>query len=269
MLKLVAVDMDGTLLNDAKEMPKKTFEVIDRLHAKGITFAVASGRDHLSLQHLYDEIKDEIVFVAGNGSIIIDKGKVIFADTMDLDGVHEIVEVINNIPNLKITLCGLEAAYMFEENIISDLPLKLVESHFPIRKVIKNLTELPADEEIIQVAIFDPSFNSKENINSKLKHLEDQYHITISGSEWVDIMNIGVNKGVGIKKLQEILNATPKETMVFGDELNDYEMMQQAYYSYAMANAVAKIKEIANFEAPSNEEEGVIRILENFLAMTK
>jgi len=270
MLKLVAVDMDGTLLNDAKKMPKKTFEIVDRLHAKGITFAVASGRDHLSLQHLYDEIKDDIVFIAGNGSIIIDKGKVIFAEVMDLDDIHEIVEVVNKIPDIKITLCGLKSAYMFEENnILSDMSLELVESHFPTYTVIKNLAELPTNEEIILIAIFDPNYKSKENIYDNLKHFEDRCHLAISGSEWLDIMNIGINKGVGIKKLQEKLDATPEETMVFGDELNDYEMMQQAYYSYAMENAVPKIKEIANFAAPSNEEEGVIRILENFLAMTK
>jgi len=269
MLKLVAVDMDGTLLNNAKEMPEKTFDIIGRLHAKGVIFAVASGRDHLSLQQIYDEIKDDIVFISGNGSVIIDKGKVIFAEVMDLEIVGEIVEAVNKIPDLKVSLCGLRSTYMFDKNVMSDLPMELVESHFPIRTIIKNLAELPADEEISQVAIFDPKYNSKENVYDQIKHFENRCHLAISGSEWVDIMNIGVNKGVGIKKLQKILSATSEETMVFGDELNDYEMMQQAYYSYAMANAVPKIKEIANFIAPSNEEEGVIRILENFLAMTK
>jgi len=269
MLKLVAVDMDGTLLNNAKEMPERTFEIVDRLHKRDIIFAVASGREHLSLQHLYNEIKDDIVFIAGNGSIIIDKGEVIFADTLDSDLLHEIVEATSKIPNLKVTLSGLRSAYMFEENVLNDMPVKLVESHFPVYTIIKSLAELPADEEIIQIAIFDPEYKSKENIYEKLKHFENKCHLAISGSEWLDIMSLGVNKGVGINKMQEILDATPEETMVFGDELNDYEMMQQAYYSYAMANAVPKIKEIANFIAPSNEEEGVIKILENFLAMTK
>jgi len=268
MLKLVAVDMDGTLLNDAKEMPKSTFEIVDRLHKRDIIFAVASGRQHLSLQYLYDEIKDDIVFIAGNGSIIIDKGKVIFADTLDLDFANEIVEAVNEIPDLKVTFCGLKSAYLFEDNVLKDMPVELVESHFPVYTIIKSLAELPADEEIIQIVIFDPEYKSKENIYNKLKHFEDRCHLAISGPEWLDIMNIGVNKGVAIKKFQKILDATPEETMVFGDELNDYEMMQQAYYSYAMANAVPEIKEIANFQAPSNEEEGVIKILENFLSMT-
>jgi len=269
MLKLIATDMDGTLLNDKKEMPENTFEVIDKLHERGITFAVASGRGHLSLQKIYDKIKDDIVIIAGNGGVIIDKGKIIFANTMKPDVVRELVEAVSKMPDLKINLSGLNSAYMFEDNIIDVMPKYLVESHFPIRKIINNLDEIPADEEILQVSIFDPNYNSKANIYEKLKHFEGRCHLAISESQWVDIMNIGVNKGVAIQKLQEILEAEPEETMVFGDELNDYEMMQQAYYSYAMENAVSQIKEVSNFTAPSNEEQGVTRILENFLAMTK
>ena len=269
MLKLIVADMDGTLLNDKKEMPEKTFDIIDRLHARGITFAVASGRQYLSLQRLYDKIKDDIVIVAENGGIILDKGKIIFADIMKPDDVHEIVEAVNKLPNLKLTICGLKSAYMFEENIMSDMPMQLVESYFPIRTIIKSLDDLPNDEKVVKFTVFDCQFHAKVNIYEKLKYLEHKYQFAVSGAEWTDIMNLGVNKGVAIQKLQEQLDASQEETMVFGDALNDYEMMQQAYYSYAMANAVPEIKEISNFTAPSNEDQGVIRILENFLAMTK
>ena len=269
MLKLIATDMDGTLLNDAKEMPEKTFEIIERLHEKGIAFAVASGRQKFSLQRLYDDIKDEIIIIAGNGSIIIDKGQIISMDTLDVEVVREIVETVDQLPDLKLIICGLESDYMFENNVMSILPDYLVESHFPVRTVIKNLADLPEGEQILQLSIYDPQLNSKENVYDKLKHFEGDCHLTVSGSEWVDIINVGVNKGTAIKKLQTMLLAEPEEIMVFGDELNDYEMMQQAYYSYAMANAVPEIKEISNFIAPSNEDEGVIKILENLLAMTK
>ena len=267
MLKLIATDMDGTLLNDKKEMPEQTFDVIDRLHAKGVTFAVASGRQYLSIQRLYDEIKDDIVIIAENGGIILDQGEIIFADTMSRDDVREIVAAVNKVSGLKITLCGLKSAYMFEENLMSELPLESVNDYFPIRTIIKSLDDLPADEEIVKFAIFDPQLNARENIYGKLKHLTHKYQFAVSGAEWTDIMNLGINKGAAIQKLQKKLDATKEETMVFGDALNDYEMMQEAYYSYAMANAVPEIKEISNFTAPSNEEQGVVRVLENLLSM--
>jgi len=264
-MKLVAVDMDGTLLNEKKEMPERIFGIIDKLHQRNITFAIASGRQHLSLQKLYDKIKDEIVFIAGNGSIIIDKGEILFADNLNGDVVREIVSKIKEIPKVHIILCGLESAYFLTDGLFEVMPQYLMDSHFPVKKIIYDLDELPFGEEIIQIAVYDEEANSKTNVYDKIKGFENVAHITISENTWVDIMNRGVNKGVAINKLQQILKATPKDTMVFGDALNDLEMMQQAYYSYAMENAVAEIKESANFSAPSNEDEGVIQILDEFL----
>jgi Cof subfamily protein (haloacid dehalogenase superfamily) len=265
LLKLIATDMDGTLLNEKKELPEKTFEMIERLHEKGITFAVASGRQYLSLQRLCDEMKDDIVIIAENGGIILDRGKVIFADVMKPENIIEIVEAVSKIPGLKMTICGLKSAYMFEDNIISELPMALVDSYFPIRTIIKSLDDLPIDEEVVKFAVFDVRSNASKNIYEKLKHLEHKYQFAVSGAEWTDIMNVGINKGVAIQKLQEKLGATREETMVFGDALNDYEMMQQAYYSYAVANAMPEIKAIANFKTLSNEEQGVLKILEELV----
>jgi len=261
--------MDGTLLNGKKEMPANIFEVIDRLHQRGIVFAVASGRGHLSLLKIYDQIKDEIIFIAGNGSIIINQGEIIFTDPLKPEVVREIVETITKVSTLKPTLSGLHSVYLFEENILTDISPALFASHFPSYTIIKSIEDIPADEQILQISIFDPAGNSKENAYNKLKHLNERCHLAISEAHWLDIANIGVNKGVAIQKLQRIFEASAEETMVFGDELNDYEMMQQAYYSYAMANAIPEIKQISNFLAPSNEEQGVIRILENFLTITE
>ncbi|MCL2560573.1 MAG: Cof-type HAD-IIB family hydrolase [Turicibacter sp.] len=270
MLKLVATDMDGTLLNSQHKMPKQTYEVIDRLHAKGIKFAVASGRHYLSLQNLYKEIKDEIILVAENGGVVIDKGEMIYASLLGKENARAIIADIDKIPGLKVTICALQAAYLFEgNNIISDLPIETVDTHFPKRVLIKSLDDLPDDDEVIKLAVFDPEFKARENIYGRLPHLHDQFQLAVSGAEWTDIMNLGINKGVAIRKLQDMLAATPEETMVFGDALNDVEMMQQAYYSYAMENALPEVKAVSNFTAPTNEEEGVVKVLENLLAIMK
>ncbi|MDU4936806.1 MAG: HAD hydrolase family protein, partial [Peptostreptococcaceae bacterium] len=83
---------------------------------------------------------------------------------------------------------------------------------------------------------------------------------------WVDFMNLDINKGNAIKKLQEIYEITYDECMAFGDYLNDYEMMQECKHSYAMANAHPKLKEICNYEAKSNDEDGVVDALNNYLS---
>jgi len=265
LVKLIVTDMDGTLLNDKKELPEKTFAIINQLQKRGITFAVASGREYQSLLQIYKEIADDIIIVADNGARIANKGKITFYDTFAPANIKEIVMAVNQIPSLKIVICGLKSTYMFEDDLMPGMAEHLVSSYFPQRVLIKNLSELPADDEVIKFAIFDPNQQAQKNIYEKVKHLHHKYQLAVSGAEWMDIMNLGVNKGVAVKKIQQSLGIGAKETMVFGDAQNDYEMMQQAYYSYAMANAVAEIKAVANFTAPSNEANGVIQILENFL----
>ena len=80
----------------------------------------------------------------------------------------------------------------------------------------------------------------------------------------MDFMNKGVNKGTAIERIQECYDVTYDETMAFGDYLNDYEMMQSCKYSYAMANAHPKLKEISNYEAKSNDENGVMEVIKEY-----
>ena len=91
--------------------------------------------------------------------------------------------------------------------------------------------------------------------------------ITISGDMWMDCMKTGVNKGAAVKLLQDSLSIKPEETMTFGDQLNDIEMLKQAYYSFAVANARPEVKEAARFETDSNVQDGVLKILKFLVQM--
>ena len=85
--------------------------------------------------------------------------------------------------------------------------------------------------------------------------------MTISGDMWLDCMATGVNKGAAVKLLQESLEIAPEETIAFGDQLNDIEMLGRAYYSFAIGNARPEVKEAARFEADTNVRDGVLKIL--------
>ena len=84
---------------------------------------------------------------------------------------------------------------------------------------------------------------------------------TTSGNEWIDIQNEDINKGVAIKLLQKELNIKPEECMAFGDQMNDYTLLKAVKYSYAMANAVPRIKDIAYGIAKSNDHQGVLEVI--------
>ena len=82
---------------------------------------------------------------------------------------------------------------------------------------------------------------------------------------WMDCMALGINKGNAVKTIQESLDIRPEETMAFGDQLNDLEMLDQAYYSFAVANAREEVRRAARFQADSNVNDGVLKILKYLL----
>ncbi|MNY54045.1 putative phosphatase YwpJ [compost metagenome] len=93
------------------------------------------------------------------------------------------------------------------------------------------------------------------------KKYEQDLQVKVSGPIWLDISHKKANKGRAMEVLQEKFKVTAEQTMVFGDYLNDLEMLEKAHYSYAMANAHPDIKKIARFIAKSNDENGVVEIL--------
>ena len=89
--------------------------------------------------------------------------------------------------------------------------------------------------------------------------------ITIAGDMWMDCMKPGINKGQAVKLLQDSLEIKPEETMAFGDQLNDIEMLEQAYYSFAVGNARPEVKATARFQTDTNVNDGVLKILKLLL----
>jgi len=89
--------------------------------------------------------------------------------------------------------------------------------------------------------------------------------IVTSGNEWMDIQNQNMNKGVGIQFLQDMYQIQFDECAAFGDQMNDYEMLQEVKYAYAMSNAVQPIKDIAYEVIGSNDEQAVLKKIEDIL----
>ena len=97
------------------------------------------------------------------------------------------------------------------------------------------------------------------------EEFKDELKMSCAGDMWMDCMAKGVNKGRAIRTIQESLHIKPEETMAFGDQLNDMEMLEQAYYSFAVANARDEVRKAARFQADSNENDGVLKILKHLL----
>ena len=259
MIKLIATDMDGTLLTSEKKFPPHMFNIIDQLHEREIKFAVASGRQYYTLLKDFESVKDEVTFICENGALVFDKGENIFCDAMAYEDIVKLIEMIRQIKNAYPILCGVESAYIedtheeFNEN---------ADMYYARCERVDDLLEAAKRDRICKIAIFDTE-DAQINTYMHVKHLNDSFKVSLSGHQWVDIMNPTVNKGEAMRLIQKKYNISYDETMAFGDYLNDYEMMQTCYYSYAMENAHEDLKAICNFNAPSNDEFGVITTIEH------
>ena len=208
MIKLIASDMDGTLLNDKNEIHEEFYKVFQELKKQNIIFAAASGRQYYNLAKRFEKIKDDMMFIAENGTFVVYKGEELLLNALDKETAIELIKIGRDIKESYVVLCGKKSAY----------------------------------------------------IESKDERLIKEVVLVSSGA-----VGVGVNKGIAINKLQELLNIKHEETMVFGDYLNDLEMMESAYHSYAMENAHDDLKKVARFRAKKNTENGVVEKIKEVL----
>lgn len=257
MVKLIATDMDGTLLNDNGNINEKIFDLIHAFNKKDIKFAAASGRFYSQLKKNFEKVNTDMIFIAHNGALVKynNKGKTLYASSIDKEGIEH---VVNLNPQLgeELFLAGENEAYVVNpsEHMLNmftlfQLPVVILKSFSEIKSPIYKITYYMAEG--VNSSIVD---YLKENLNDKLEFV-------VSGGKWVDIMNKGISKGHAIKILQEKFGINQENTMVFGDYYNDLTMFKAAHHSYAMENAPEDVKKHANFIAESNNEDGVYNVI--------
>lgn len=260
-IKLIVTDMDGTFLNSKYEVSPDFPEVYEELKKRDILFVPASGRQMSGITKYFGEIQSEIGFIAENGGYVVYKNEEIFADKLSQESIAGIIRTIRAIPEARAVLSAKENSY-YES---SDEVFVDYFSKYYIQNQKKEDLTLEVDDSVFKIAVYHP-VSAEEFLYPALKKFEDEdLVVVVSGKNWLDIMNKHTNKGNAIEKLQKSLNILPEQTMAFGDYLNDIEMLKNAHYSYAMENAHPSVKEVARFEACSNDRFGVLETIKTYL----
>ncbi|MGF1909300.1 Cof-type HAD-IIB family hydrolase [Vibrio kasasachensis] len=255
-IKFIASDMDGTLLDDSSQLSPEFFDVYRQLTEKGIIFAAASGRQYASLQQTFGPIKDEIMYIAENGTLVMHQGKELYCCPLGNDTVEGIVAEARQIEGAYIVLCGKQSAYIETQDPQAIAELK---KYYHQCLYVEDL--LKVDDEFIKIAICH--FDSTEKfvypkLNEKFGATNQ---VVVSARIWLDVMNAQASKGAAIEHLQQTLGFTHEQTMSFGDYFNDVEMLKSSYHSYAVENAHPDVKQLARFSAPSNLDNGVLKVI--------
>lgn len=262
MIKLIASDIDGTLLIEGTDkINPEIFEVIKKLKEKGIIFAAASGRQYGSIRKLFAPVKDDIIFITDNGSSVFCRGHEMYASIMDRVLLEEVVKKIRTLPECYIVISDRKGeCYLEQEN--EGLDDFLINGyHYDVHHVEDVLKE--------PIEINKCSIYKKNGITELAQEFIEKYkgrlNVTLAGDIWLDFMNPEADKGTALKTIQKTMRILPEETMAFGDNMNDLGMLRTAGESYAVENAVEAVKAEAKHIAGKNTEDGVLKVLKKLL----
>ncbi|MFG2602885.1 Cof-type HAD-IIB family hydrolase [Streptomyces sp. NPDC048514] len=264
-IRLVVTDMDGTLLDDAKRIPDGLWPVLAELRRRGVLFSPASGRQYATLARQFAEVAEGMVFIAENGTYVVRDGVELSADPLEGSVAASIARTVRRLVaggvDAGAVVCGKRAAYVER----TDEPfLAEVRKYYVEHRIVPDVTAV--EDEMIKVAVF--AFGSAEHsVAPALAEFAAGHQVVVSGEHWVDVMNRTANKGAALRGLQRALGITPAQTMVFGDYLNDLEMLDAAEWSFAMEGAHPEVVRRARHLAPSNNDDGVPRTIARVLGL--
>ena len=289
MYKLMAIDLDGTLLNSTGEVSEGTKLALQNARAQGTEVVLASGRPISSTKTLALELGVDNFLISGNGSVVYDikNDEIIYNKFLSKEQVLEIVklceensfyyniytedEVIAKSLNYNVLFYHKENIKKPEEkrthiNIVEDIPryieesdnenfLKITvcdESKIIFDRIMKKL------KEIENIDILEVEYMSRKKIKEGTDDVNIQYFYT-------EVTNTNVNKWSAIEFLMEKLDIKKEEIIAIGDNLNDKEMIENAGLGVVMGNSNPKMKEIANVIVADNDSEGVMDAINQFV----
>lgn len=267
MDKLVAIDIDGTLLNSHGKITDKVFESIKRAKDYGVHIALCSGRPNYGLLPVINCLpKDSVEFViAHNGALVqeVKTGKIISAEVLSKQDFEQFAEIAAKL-NAHLCFHGLEGMYTLGREVNASIADNVIVQNTTL-KILDDITG-PLQHNILKCQFLEDDPTKIDEIMALIpKQLYQDFYIVRSVIDNLEIMNRTVNKWHGISQLAKYLNIDDEDTIGIGDEENDREMLENVALSIVMENGNQALKSIATIITKSNDESGVAYALENYI----
>ena len=288
MYKLVAIDLDGTMLNQYGIVTQNTKEKIKQAINQGTEVIIASGRPIDSVKTIAKEIESENYFIAGNGALLYDikKGEILYENTLKKSKILDIIKICEensifyNLYTEKEVIAkslNYNVLYYYKENLNKD------ETNKTHINIIDDIYEYikEKEEKVIKITICDNSQTIFNSIMRKLKEIDDIEILEVShmsrktiqqGTEevpveyfYTEISAPNVDKWSAIEFLIEKLDINQNEVMAIGDNMNDKKMIEKAGCGVVMKGSTPTVVEVADYVTDTNNNEGVAQALKKFL----
>ncbi|WP_338559585.1 sugar-phosphatase [Erwinia sp. E_sp_B04_7] len=265
-IKLIAIDMDGTLLNPQHEVTPGVKKAIQAARDKGIAVVLATGRPYVGVeQYLMQlDLQQEGQYCITNNGALVQKaasGECVAEVTLNFDDYLYFEQLARQ---LGVHFQALTKSQLFTAN--KDIsPYTVHESYLTgIPLHYRAVQEMDPTMTFPKVMMIDPPEVLDEAIRQLPQEARDRYTIMKSSPYYLEILNKQVNKGAGVKALADQLGLSRDEVMAIGDQENDLAMLEFAGTGVAMSNGIDSVKAIAQFVTKSNREDGVAFAIEKF-----
>lgn len=268
--KLVAIDMDGTLLNTQNKVSERTKKAIEEASKKGVHVVLATGRILTSAVNYSEELGLEKPIIACNGAIIVDKSKnIIYQKSINMDTVSIIME-IGKKNNMYYHFYDKNSFYsnIYVEDVVKfyntrNAKGKGKEIKVNIFNEINEITE-KEDLDIYKFIFLDEDRGKLQNLRNRLSEIKD-INVCSSWSNNIEVVDKEVSKGNSLRYLCEKLDIQEKQVIAIGDNENDLSMLNYAGLSVAMGNGEEIVKSSADIVTSSNDEDGVAKVIEKYI----
>lgn len=270
MIRLIASDMDGTLLDENSKVPPETFELIHELGKHGVQFSVSSGRRYNGLSELFGPVADEINYVASNGMEVFAGGKLIGREVFSHDAICDLAELVNHFDILHLCVSDGENVYVCDDSH------EKFERHmaYRIKRFGNNVLEqppqvygLPGPEMDLLTGWFSCEDREQLTDLAYVLTVEMGDRFTFNYTQYaIDFTPAHISKATGLLKIMGHYDITPQETIAYGDSMNDYEMLRYVGHPTVMGNALYGVEAVAARVIESNKEHGVQKDMARLLA---
>lgn len=269
-IKLIATDMDGTLLDPKGQVDLPRLEkILDQLEERGIRFVIATGNEIHRVKQLLGHLTERVVLIVANGARIFEGNQLLQAQTWDDDMVNRALEFFKGREcQDQFVVTSMNGGFVKEGTVFTQLENFMTPEMIELFYQCMNFVE-ELESHLFGGVLKMSLVVGEERSDSVLEEINQLFNGSVqavsSGYGCIDILQSGIHKAWGLQELLKRWDIKAEEIMAFGDSENDVEMLQLAGIAYAMENADDKAKAVATDFAPSNSQAGVYQVLEDWL----
>ncbi len=262
-IRLIAVDLDGTLLNSQHQITPRTERALRRAMGREVQVAIATGKTFLAAKWIIRQLDLRSPGVYVQGLVICGPtGEVLHSRTLDPEIVQQVTALGES---QQIQVLGYSGSRVVMSKRDDEFADTLVAHHEPRPEVVGPLSRIAYGMPLNKLMVICPEQEMGEVRSILSEHVQGRATLVLSSPLMLEILPVGASKGAGLTWVLDHLGIDPQAVLALGDAENDIEMLRLAGVSVAVANVMQVTKDAADVVVASNDEDGVAEAVERFV----